>query len=176
MSNVFIGGSRKLASLSKDVKRRLDNIVEQSLAVLIGDANGADKAVQQYLAERGYRNVVVYCMKGRCRNNVGDWDIHEVVADSKKRGWEYFALKDTAMVQDASYGFMIWDGKSKGTVNNLLSLVEDGKAAVVYLSPEKRFYTVRTSQDLRELVSKCDPMIREKLRVQLRLDERLATA
>lgn len=62
MHSVFVAGSRALSRLNAQVKERLDNIVKQNFAVLVGDANGADKAVQRYLAERGYRNVVVYCM------------------------------------------------------------------------------------------------------------------
>jgi hypothetical protein len=50
MTKVFIGGSRRLSQLNKDLKGRLDNIVERGFTVIVGDANGADKAVQRYLA------------------------------------------------------------------------------------------------------------------------------
>jgi len=72
MTCVFVAGSRDVSRLNAQVKERLDNIVKQNLTVLVGDANGADKAVQRYLAQCGYREVVVYCMEV-CRNNVGDW-------------------------------------------------------------------------------------------------------
>src|SRR3990170_3898864 len=64
MTKVFIGGSRRLSRLNKDVKRRLDNIIERGFTVVVGDANGADKAVQQYLASRRYQKVIVFCMAG----------------------------------------------------------------------------------------------------------------
>ena len=38
--------------------------------ILVGDANGADKAVQQHVASRRYEHVLVYCMD-ECRNNIG---------------------------------------------------------------------------------------------------------
>jgi predicted Rossmann fold nucleotide-binding protein DprA/Smf involved in DNA uptake len=71
MTKVFIGGSRRLSKLNKDVKRRLDNIIEKGFTVVVGDANGVDKAVQQYLASKHHENVVVFCMAGQCRNNLG---------------------------------------------------------------------------------------------------------
>jgi hypothetical protein len=42
---VFIAGSRWLSRLSADVRSRLDTIIEKGFTILIGDANGADKAV-----------------------------------------------------------------------------------------------------------------------------------
>ena len=54
MISVFIGGSRKIAKLPDPVRQRLDNIVSKSFTVLVGDANGADKHVQEYLAQKLY--------------------------------------------------------------------------------------------------------------------------
>ena len=73
MTKVFIGGSRKIGRLGPEVRQRLDRIIEKKIQVLIGDANGADKAVQMYLRSRGYYRVQVFCMDGVCRNNVGGW-------------------------------------------------------------------------------------------------------
>ena len=56
MSKVFVGGSRRISRLNEQVRRRLERVIEKNLTVLVGDANGADKAVQKYLAERNYEN------------------------------------------------------------------------------------------------------------------------
>jgi len=50
--NVFIGGSRAVSKLNVPLRARLDEFLRRGDTILIGDANGADKAVQQYLAER----------------------------------------------------------------------------------------------------------------------------
>jgi hypothetical protein len=71
MIKVFIGGSRGIRRLGPEVRKRLDEIIRKQLFVLVGDANGADKAVQNYLHERGYDRVEVFCTGGHCRNNVG---------------------------------------------------------------------------------------------------------
>jgi len=80
MTKVFIGGSRGVTRLNSQVQHRLDEIVRKQLPVLIGDANGADKAVQQYLHSRGYDRVEVFCTEGHCRNNVGHWKVRVVPA------------------------------------------------------------------------------------------------
>lgn len=112
MTKVFIAGSRRLSRLNADVKRRIDTMIDKDFTILVGDANGADKAVQRYLAEKGYRNVIVHCMANNCRNNVAYWPTREVLPPKGARGFAYYAAKDQAMVDDAAYGLMLWDGES----------------------------------------------------------------
>src|SRR6267143_2024522 len=98
---------------------------------------GADKAVQRYLSERGYRHVVVYCMEV-CRNNVGNWPSYTHASESCVRRYRlYYGIKDLAMAKDATWGFMIWDGTSKGTLTNVINLVSADKKVRVYSAPKK---------------------------------------
>jgi hypothetical protein len=153
MHSVFVAGSRALSKLNGQVKERLDNIVKQNFTVLVGDANGADKAVQRYLAERGYEHVVVYCMEV-CRNNVGNWPTHAHTAESAPRhDRQYYGIKDIAMAKDASCGFMIWDGISKGTLTNVINLVNAEKKVLLYSAPKKHFFTLRTPGDLNRVLN-----------------------
>ncbi len=156
MTKVFIAGSRQLSRLTVDVKRRIDTMVGKGFTILVGDANGADKAVQRYLAEKGYRNVVVHCMAGNCRNNVGSWPAREIAAPPGTRGFAYYSTKDQAMVDDAAYGLMLWDGESKGTLNSVVNMLRQDKPVVVYLAPKKTFQNLRSVDDLTDLLSKCD--------------------
>jgi hypothetical protein len=144
------------------IRSRLDNIVERQLRVVIGDANGADRAVQVFLAERGYKDVVIYCMEGGCRNNLGGWPIRAIEA-AGKRGFDYYTVKDAEMAHDADCGFMIWDAKSRGTLVNVGRLIELGKPVVVYLSSDRKCRTVRTRDDLTDLVSHCSQADRQRL-------------
>ena len=153
MSKVFFGGSRSLSALDSAVRTRLRNVIAQGHAVLIGDANGVDRAVQSFFADQGYRKVVVYCMEGECRNNVGNWPIEAVSSGGRKKDFAYFALKDARMSHEAEYGFMIWDGKSKGTLNNVLTLTEQGKPVLVYRSPTREFLNIKSTQELEQLGS-----------------------
>lgn len=147
MSVVFIGGSRRLSRLNEVIRGRLDNIIERNHAVIIGDANGGDRAVQSYLAQRGYRSVTVYCTNADCRNNIGQWPVRSIAA-SGQRGFDFYALKDAAMAADAECGFMLWDGNSKGTLFNIRRLLAAGKPVVVYLATNHTCHTIRHEADL----------------------------
>jgi hypothetical protein len=115
----------------------------------------AIKAVQQHLASRGYGSVTVFCV-GACRNNVGGWSVREVASESTKRDFAYYATKDVAMAREAGCGLMLWDGKSKGTLHNILNLLGAGKKVLVYFSPEKAFYKLSTGEDLTALLARCN--------------------
>lgn len=155
-TKVFIAGSRQLSRLNADVKRRIDTMIEKGFTILVGDANGADKAVQRYLAEKGYRNVIVHCMAENCRNNVANWPTREVPAPPGTRGFAYYAAKDEVMVDDAEYGLMLWDGESKGTLNSVLKMVHQHKPVVIYFAPKKTFQNLRSSDDVPGLLASCD--------------------
>ena len=152
-AKVFVAGSRRLSRLDAEVRRRLDNIVEKHLAVLMGDANGADKAVQEYLNTKKYGEVTVFCMEGECRNNIGHWPTHDVqAARPSKRDFAYYSTKDRAMAEEADYGLMLWDGQSRGTLRNIIDLVHRGKTVVVYTAPDRSFHHLRRSPDLSRML------------------------
>lgn len=46
LSTIFIGGSRHVSRLSSQVRERINNVMNKEHDVVVGDANGADKAVQ----------------------------------------------------------------------------------------------------------------------------------
>ena len=155
-TTVFIGGSRTLARLNADVKRRIDKIADSRFSVVVGDANGADKAAQTHLANRHYPNVTVFCVAGNCRNNVGHWPTRGITAPANARGFALYAVKDRAMAETATHGFMLWDGDSKGTLTNIITLVQSRKPVVVYFSPSRTFINVRRPEDVAGLLLKCD--------------------
>jgi len=157
MTTVFIGGSRAISRLNKTIRQQLDELIAKNCEFYIGDANGADRAVQQYLAEKHYRNVTVFCMD-QCRNNVGNWPTNRSSSATAKRDYNYFSIKDREMASKARCGVMLWDGKSRGTLQNILRLFDAGKPSRVYLSKTKQFYTVRTEQDLYAVLQAADAM------------------
>lgn len=156
MKTVFVSGSRNIKKLNELVRNRINNMMSNGFRVVVGDANGADKATQKILAEAHYSNVVVFCSGASCRNNLGDWRMKNVFVDSKFRGREFYTQKDKEMAAEADYGFVIWDGKSAGSINNVLELVGREKSVVVYFSPEKKFYKVSRLDDAKRLLGRCD--------------------
>jgi len=154
-TKVFVGGSRRLSRLSKDVMRRLDRAMDKGLTILVGDANGADKALQRYLASKRYNKVIVYCMVGRCRNNLGNWKAREIIPDrGLEHGFAYYSTKDRAMSVEADYALMLWDGKSRGTLTNISDLIHQKKPVVVYLAPSKSLVTLREPNELEHLMDR----------------------
>ena len=147
MTKIFIAGSRKISKLSAEVLQRLDEIVAKRLPVVIGDAAGVDKSVQLYLHGKNYRHVEVFCSGTRCRNNVGDWPTRQVAVNSSRRDFNFYATKDVRMSEEASFGLMIWDGESAGTLMNVLRLIKRNKNVVVFEAPKRRF--ARTEERIR---------------------------
>jgi hypothetical protein len=149
---VFLGGSRRVSRLNESIRRRLEELVTRHMQIVIGDANGADRAMQRQLAEWGYGDVVVYYVGRRPRNNEGAWPTEHVATAPGLRGAEFYAAKDRAMARSAECGLMLWDGVSRGTRANVETLVEAGKPVSLYVSPARRFVSVTSADDLRALV------------------------
>ena len=63
---------------------------------------------------------------------------------------------DKAMANDADYGLMLWNGESKGTLNNIINLLTDSKKALVYFSPQNSFVYVDDFEKLEMLLAYCD--------------------
>ncbi len=169
-SIVFVAGSRQISRLPAEVRGRLDTMIAKGFQILVGDANGADKAVQRFLADKSYPNVLVHCMKDHCRNNIGNWPTRQLVAPRGAKGFDYYSVKDRAMAEAAEYGLMLWDGKSKGTINNVVNLSRDYKPVVVYVAPTREFRTIKTFDDLRDLLAQGDSHSVERIVNELRLD------
>jgi hypothetical protein len=147
---------------------------------LIGDAGGADKEVQRFLQQEGYREVLVFCSGHSCRNNLGNWETNFVAVESAMKGRAFYTQKDLEMAEYAAYGFMIWDGKSPGTLMNIVELLRRGKKTVVYLALDRCFHNVATVEQLGLLLRKCHPedvaTINKKLELPKLLNKMAAPA
>jgi hypothetical protein len=156
MKTVFVSGSRQISRLNKETRERLENIIKQELEVIIGDANGSDKAVQSFFAEREYSHVTIYCTGNTCRNNIGAWKIHAVEADKNLSGRAFYTLKDKEMARNADVGLVLWDGKSIGSINNILEMANQNKLVVVYFSHTREFINIKNLDDAKVLLYKCE--------------------
>ncbi len=90
MTTVLMGGSRKISRLPAEVVARIDRMIAQDFGIVVGDANGADKAVQSYLASRGHPQVEVFCSGDSPRNNVGAWSLRAVAVPRGARGFAFY--------------------------------------------------------------------------------------
>ena len=157
MTTVFLSGSRTISRLNRAVRDRVQNIIDQDFNIVLGDASGADKSLQQFLAEKQYRNVTVFCAGNDCRHNLGRWPTRRVSVDSPLKGREFYAQKDRKMADEADYGLVVWDGKSYGSMSNVFELAKRGKHIVVYHSPTRAFIRGTKPEDVRIVLRFMDP-------------------
>jgi hypothetical protein len=141
----LIGGSRAVSKRNEAIRDRLDEFIRRGEAILIGDANGADKAAQQHFADRQYPNVQVFCREN-CRNNISSWPIRNITPPNNRKDFTYYAAKDLVMSRDAGCGVIFWDGKSKGTLQNMLNLMAAGRKHSCTSLRQKTFTSSRTNR------------------------------
>jgi adenine-specific DNA-methyltransferase len=65
---------------------------------------------------------------------------------------------------------MIWDGKSAGTLLNVLRLLSLQKKAVIYTVPEKRFLEFRSVAEWEHFLATRDIELRHKIEERTKLE------
>ncbi len=163
---IFIAGPRVINELDENVNKKLNSICEKGYDVLVGDADGIDSSIQKFLNDKKYKNVTVFASRGIARNNYGAWQIENVVVAENVTGFDFYATKDLSMAKSADVGFMIWNGKSKGTFNNIINLLNLNKEVILYYIPTKKFYQFKQMSDLDNFLNtnvKLDSKLRKLL-------------
>ena len=56
------------------------------------------------------------------------------------------------MAKDADYGLMVWDGKSKGTLNNMINLLIQEKPVLLYYVGQQKMIVLKTITDLKSFI------------------------
>jgi len=170
---VFIAGSMNIKHLDPKVKERIDNIVAQDFEVVVGDADGVDTSIQQYLLNYGATKTTVFCSGERPRNNVGHWPVQRVETSHTQGSRAFFTAKDIRMAEMADIGLMIWDTKSTGTLSNVLELLSRKKKSVVFVNKEKLFKNIANVEQLEELLSFMSEHAKKKADEKIRLFNRI---
>ena len=173
MTKVFISGSMRIKRLDENVLSRINNIIEKHYNVIVGDADGVDSSVQEYLKQKGSDSVLVYCTGSRPRNNLGNWKTNSVSTTSKPGTRAYFTAKDLEMAADCDYGLMVWDSKSTGTLSNAIELLARHKKSLVYINKAKEFKAVSNVNDLKNLLSYMSPSSLKKAEEKLRINKKI---
>jgi hypothetical protein len=173
MTTVFIAGSMNIRKLDRMVKERIDNIVDSGLDIVIGDADGADASIQEYLFSKGASKTTVFCSGDKPRNNIGAWPVHTVVTSHAPGSRAFFTAKDLKMAQMADFGLMVWDTKSTGTLSNIIELLQRKKKCVVFINKEKSFKNIGDIEQLEHLLENMSETARQKAEDKIHLLSRL---
>ena len=152
MHRVFLFGSRDVAGMPDVVVAHLKSILDQTggnVEFIVGDASGIDASFHKALSSIGAASkTTVYCMdtprsnrydlKTKVFNTEYDPDTKKLVISNEGTvlltldniekpedityNREYYEFKDRQMRKDCTFAICIWDGKSKGTFNNINGL------------------------------------------------------
>lgn len=153
---IFIAGAKSIKDINDDVKVKLLSISDKHYDVLVGDCSGVDTAIQRFFLMHQYSKITVFASNGKARNNLGNWPINNVFVEEGIKGFDFYRQKDIAMAKEADFGFMIWDGKSKGTLNNIIELVKQDKQVLIYLVGINKMVLIKDFESLYNLIDKCD--------------------
>ena len=135
MKKIFISGSRKINHLPLEFEQELTRLVKsKKYEFLVGDCDGVDSLVQKLLYDLHCNDVTVYASGITPRNFYGsiEWKKRLLGYPMMENMSNYYAIKDSRMSVDCDMAMAIWDGRSKGTKNNIDRLKKLNKYVVVF--------------------------------------------
>jgi hypothetical protein len=142
---VFVSGSSKTQDknsryyrkkLPDNIKSAIDSKMKNGDTILVGDAPGIDRQVQDYLKKNRYKHVTVYATGDEPRYSANKkWNTKLVDSKGYEPGTpEFNRQKDIAMTNDADEGIAVVldKGGAKATRNNVDRLIEQNKNVDIY--------------------------------------------
>lgn len=139
MRSVFVSGSMSIWELPMLVIKWLDRLVAKKNTILVGDASGVDFQIQKYLAKLEYHKVTVYSAYARPRNIASRYFDAICLSLPLPITKEEQTKKDVMMTEQSDISFVIWDGTSSGSYQNILRCLSSGKEIQIYLASEARY-------------------------------------
>lgn len=140
---VFVSGSSKTQekdspyrrTLPKAIRSELDSYILAGHKVIVGDAPGIDRQVQNYLHNKRYENVEVYGPGTKVRYSADSkWKTNPIDApEYEVMSKEWLAAKDIEMEKVADFGLaVVLDEGAKATRKNVERLISHNKDVKVY--------------------------------------------
>ena len=190
---VFVSGSSKTQSedspyyrksLPEGVTKQLDDHMKRGSKIIVGDAPGIDRQVQDYLAKNKYENVEVYGPGTKVRYSADSkWKTNAIDSDYEEGSKEWLAEKDKMMAEVATEGIaVVLPEGSKATRKNISRLLDKNKNVSVYelhdneaddknyslsSASSKDFITVDTTgQAVNRILSTMDDTDRDRLNLE----------
>ncbi|TWO13783.1 hypothetical protein [Campylobacter lanienae] len=167
---IFISGSISIKQLPNKAKETLDEIIRKEFEILVGDARGVDSLVQDYCNKKKYYNVTIHHIDDNPRylaNSKFKKEKSNYLESEDKTKVAKLMRKDIKMTKKCDYSFVIWDGKSNGSYENIMRTLGEKKFVKVYLIESDECRTSKDSNfqtDIEKLYEKNAGMIKEKCR------------
>ena len=144
-ASVFISGSSKTQDkdsgyyrkrLPRPVRKEIKSMIRNGDRILVGDAPGIDRQVQDYVNKKRYSNVTVYGPGKKVRYSANkNWKTKAIDApEFEPMSPEWLRKKDIAMTNDSNRGLAVVldKGGAKATRNNIDRLRKQGKDVSVF--------------------------------------------
>ncbi len=141
----FISGSSKTQNpespyyrkeLPKTIRTKIDSYMKSGDKIIIGDAPGVDRQVQDYLNSKNYKNVEVYGPGKKVRYSANSkWKTKTVDSGKYKPDTdEWRAEKDIFMskIADRGLAIVLENGGAGATRDNVQRLIDAHKDVYVY--------------------------------------------
>lgn len=141
---LFVSGSSKTQfkdsgyyrrTLPKEVRQVLQKCMDEKVDIIVGDAPGIDRQVQNFLNRHKYDRVEIYGPGKQVRYSANKrWKTNPIDdPDHEPMSPEWLAKKDIAMERAATEGLaVVLDEGAKATRNNVARLEANGKPVSVY--------------------------------------------
>ena len=113
----------KNKKLPVSVRKKLDSAIDRKMNIVVGEAPGANRLFQDYLAAVDYRRVVVGHAKS-IRYNAGQWKTRQYGEQVRERENKMILMCDSAII--------IWTDKSGVIAENLEVLKRLNKPTFLY--------------------------------------------
>lgn len=141
---LFISGSSKtqnkespyyLKKLPKEIRSEINSAMKDNKKIIVGDAPGIDRQVQDYLKKKHYKNVEVYGPSSIRYSANKKWKTNPVNSDEFNKGSdEWLRKKDILMTKVSTEGLavILENGGSSATRDNVYRLIEQNKNVTIY--------------------------------------------
>ena len=142
---VFISGSSKTQDkssgyyrkkLPKPVRKEIDSAIKQGKRIIVGDAPGIDRQVQDYLNKKKYGEVEVYGPGNKVRYSANkSWSTKTIDSGKYKPDTDKWrAEKDIFMakIADEAIAVVLENGGAGATRDNVKRMINQNKAVKVY--------------------------------------------
>lgn len=169
---VFVSGSSKTQDktsgyyrkkLPDNIRSAIDRKMKNGDTILVGDAPGIDRQVQDYLKKNKYKHVNVYATGDEPRYLANKkWETKLVDGAGHEPGTpEFNRQKDIAMTNDADEGIAVVldKGGAKATRNNVDRLIEQNKDVDIYKLTD---YNVNIRMNADEFKKETEPRANAK--------------
>lgn len=142
---LFVSGSSKTQtkgnpyyrkSLPKEIKQEIDEAIKDKKKIIIGDAPGVDRQVQNYLKSKKYSNVEVYGPGNKVRYSADkNWKTNPIDSGKYKPDTdEWRAEKDIVMskLADEALAIVLENGGAGATRDNVKRVIERNKDVKIF--------------------------------------------